>query len=804
MKLFRKIVFWSLGIIFLLVISVYIYLVSQKPQYEGAVTLTGLSAPVEVIYDYYGVPHIYASSEEDAYYALGYVHAQDRLFQMEMLRRVASGTLSEVFGKDLLKVDLFFRTLGLKKHANWSQKTFMNSNNQQYQKSANAYLKGINAFVKNGQTPVEFTMLGIPKNEFTVTDMYLSMEFMSFNFAMAFKTDPLMTFIKSKLGDEYYQDLITNFNSQQHSISTNHASVFKSQHAFNTITEIFEKIPVAPLTGSNSWVANSTKTKSGKVLLENDTHIAYGQPGVWYEAHLEYPGYRFYGDFLAGWPFAAVGHTQQLAWGVTMLENDDLDFYEEKTAATDSNKYFAGSKALVFESRKETIKIKGESDVVITVKNSRHGPVMNAAMPELNDVSVYPVAASWTHLKFPSNLMQVTYQLNHASNKTQVREAVSQIISPGLNIMYGDAENNIALWHAGKLLKRNPAMDPVLIQEGWKDTTELAYYTFDEHPSIENPTKGFIVNSNQQLDTMADGSLYPGYYTPYDRYWRGEHLLKDKNNLLIDDFQLMAFDDVSPVTPQIARTIIEGVSSKVKNQNYIYQDAARKLIRWDGKHGLHDVAPTIFYKLLYHIFYEAMADELGKEKLEAYFMTHVAKNSYLPFIKNDNAVWWNNIATKDVVESKNDILDKAFTETVKDLIKELGSKVSSWEWGRVHELELKHAIGKVKPFNWVFNVGPFPASGGPEVINQSGFLLSGDKIHSSLFGPAMRNIIDFSDIENSKSVLPNGQSGNLMSRWYDDQTILYLNGNYRKMKMNRTDIVKNKTGKLILQPNGLK
>ena len=249
---------------------------------------------------------------------------------------------------------------------------------------------------------------------------------------------------------------------------------------------------------------------------------------------------------------------------------------------------------------------------------------------------------------------------------------------------------------------------------------------------------------------------------------------------------------------------MEGVSEKVKNQNKINFFAARKLIRWDGKHGLHDIAPTIYYKLLYHLFFEAMGDELGKEKLDAYFMTHVSKNSYLSFIKNENSVWWNNINTKDVVESRDKILDKAFNETVKELIIELGSKTSAWEWGRVHELELKHAIGKVKPFNWVFNVGPFPASGGPEVINQSGFLLSGDKVHSSLFGPAMRNIIDFKDIENAKSVLPNGQSGNLMSQWYDDQTILYLNGDYRKMKMNREDIVKNKTGTLIFQPNGLK
>ena len=804
MKLFRKVLFWILGIIFLLVISVYIFFTSQKPQYDGAVTLKGLSAPVEVIYDYYGVPHIYASTEEDAYYALGYVHAQDRLFQMEMVRRVASGTLAEVFGKDLTKVDLFFRTLGLKQHAELSQKTYLNENKSPYQKSANAYLKGLNEFIRNGQTPIEFTMLGIPKNEFSTVDLYLSMEFMSFNFAMAFKTDPLMSFIKSKLGGEYYTDLVTNFN-QKTNLSQEHTTPkINSTHTFNTIDEIFNKIPVAPFTGSNSWVVAGAKTKSGKPLFENDTHIAYGQPGVWYEAHIEYPGCSFYGDYLAGWPFAAIGHNRKLSWGLTMLENDDLDFYEEKIVANDSLTYISGNGVQSFKVRTEIIKVKGETDVNITIKDSRHGPIMNNAMPELKDVSVNLVAASWTHLKFPSNLLQLTYQLNHASSLAEVKSAVSQIISPGLNVTYADTDNNIALWHAGKLIKRDPHVDPVLLQEGWSDTSTTNYYSFEEHPMIENPASGFIVSANQQIDTMADGRWYPGYYTPYDRYLRINKLLSEKGNYLIDDFQLMAFDDVSPVTPQIARCIVEGVSSKVKNQNKIYQDVARKLIRWDGNHGLNEVAPTIYYKLLYHVLYEAMNDELGKEKLDAYFMTYVSKNSYLSLINNDNSVWWNNIKTKDVVESKNNILDKAYNETVKELIMELGSKINNWEWGRVHELELKHPIGNVKPFNWVFNVGPFPANGGPEVINQSGFILSGNKIHSSLFGPSMRNVIDFSDIENAKSVLPNGQSGNLMSHWYDDQAIMYLNGKYRKMKMNRADIIKNKTGKLIFQPNGLK
>jgi len=804
MKLFRKIVFWFFGILFLFVISIYTYLVSQKPQYDGAVTLKGLTAPVEVIYDYYGVPHIYASCEEDAYYALGYVHAQDRLFQMEMIRRVAAGRLAEVLGKDLLKVDLFFRTLGLKQHAELSKNTYLQNANAPYQKTAKAYLKGLNEFIHAGQTPVEFAMLGIPKTDFTDVDLYLSMEYMSFNFAMAFKTDPLMSFIDKKFGKEYYQSLTSNFNKSNIS-SANRADSFATAHySFNTITEIFNKIPVSPITGSNSWVAGPSKTKSGKVLFANDTHIAYGQPGVWYEAHIEYPGCSFYGDYLAGWPFAATGHSRKLAWGLTMLENDDLDFYQEKALSGDSTAYISGSSSEKFVCRKEVIKVKGEQDVVITVRDSRHGPIMNTAMPEWKDVTGDPVAASWTHLKFPSNLLQLTYDLNHASSMNEVKNTVSQIISPGLNITYADAENNIALWHAGKLIKRNSAIDPVLLQEGWSDTIPVTYYLFDEHPKTENPAIGYVLSANQQMDTMSDGRFYPGYYTPYDRAIRIDNLLKDKTHLLIDDFQLMATDDVSLSTPKIARTIMDVVSDKIKNQNFIYKEASRKLIRWDGKHGLHDIAPTIYYKLLYHIFYEAMQDELGKDRLDTYFMTHVSKNSYLNFILNENSVWWNNINTRDVVETRNDIIDKAFNETVKDLIKELGSKVGNWDWGRVHELELKHAIGKVKPFNWVFNVGPFPAPGGPEVINQSGFILSGDKIHSSMFGPAMRNIIDFSDVENAKSVLPNGQSGNLMSHWYDDQVIMYLNGKYRKMKMNRDDIVKNKTGKLIFQHSGLK
>jgi penicillin amidase len=807
MKVAQRIFFTSLLIALLGLIALLIYMTSQKPHYSGSVQVKGINSQVEVIYDYYGIPHIYATNELDAYFALGYVHAQDRLFQMEMVRRVASGTLSEIFGSKFIKIDAFFKTLGFEEHAAESAKMYMSADSLPYQRAALAYLKGVNQYQQNGRTPVEFILLGIPCKDFTVEDMFLATDYMAFNFAMAFRTDPLMTFVKSKLGDAYYKDLVTNHKqgTMVNPVYTFPDTAAAHQTAFNTIDQIIQMMPVPPLVGSNGWVISGQKSKSGKVLFANDTHIGFSQPCVWYEAHLEYPGFSFYGNHLAGFPFAAIGHTRTQGWGLTMFENDDLDFYSEKIKPGDSSSVWSNGNWQKLEIKKKVIHVKDSLDYPLTVRVSRHGPLIQDVMPEWKAITTQNVAASWTHLKFPSNLMQVTYGLSHSKSFDETRAAVSQLISPGLNVLYGDNSGNIAWWAAAKLVKRKSTVDPVLLQNGIGDSSiENEYFTFEENPKSENPPNGYVLSANNQPDTMPGQSFYPGYYVPDDRAKRISILLNEREKYSTEDMERMNQDALSPSAPLVARAIMDGVDKETSIKTKSHRTATKKLLVWDGDHQLHDIGPVIYYRLLYKVLAGAMIDEMGEENFKVFLGTHVMKNSLLSFMNNHNSVWWDDVNTRDVKETRTMIFNKAFDETIKSLTEQLGQDPTTWEWGRVHLLEHVHPVGMKKPFNMLFNVGPFAVPGGQEVINQIAFDLTPDKVYKSTYGPAMRIIIDFADVENSLSILPTGQSGNVMSHFYNDQAYNYNNGINRTQKMNRVAIVNNKSHRLLLQPEHIK
>lgn len=812
MKIVRRFLYVLIIVMLTSIVVVLIYLSSQKPHYDGSMELDGMKEKVEVIYDFYGIPHIYAQNESDAYFALGYVHAQDRLFQMEMTRRVASGRLAEILGHDFVKVDAFFKTLGLEEHAERACNKYLAEDTQPFQIAARSYLKGLNTFIREGNTPVEFVMLGIEKEEYTLKDLYLSSEFMAFNFAMGFRTDPLLSYIRNNLGQQYYKDLVTEYvkGTETIPVSEDSAVVRNREKIISgarpaisgSVLDVLNKIPVPPITGSNGWVLAPSKSVSGKVLFGNDTHIGFGQPAVWFEAHMEYPGFSFYGNYLAGLPFAAIGHTREKTWGLTMLENDDLDFYKERVKPGDSTQYWFNGKWVEFARKKKVIKVKGEAPVSITVMESRHGPVVSHVMPEWQQVTDDAVALYWTHLKFDNNLMQVTYHLNHANDIHEFRNIVSQVISPGLNVMYGDKAGNIAWWAAGKLLKRAPGASSLVLLDGSNVNQDpVGFYDFKENPQMENPASGFLYSANNQPDSMDGMGYYPGYYVPEDRALRIKKLFSEKEKYSIADLQQISQDVVSPVTPLIARKILEAIRTDVKQKTKAHANAAKLLAGWNGNHQLRDRAPVIYYKLLYHVLRLAMQDELGEENFNVFLSTHIMKNSVLPFIENDSSVWWNDVATRDVVESRNMILEKAFDLTIVELTEQLGSNQEMWDWGRVHVLEHKHPIGMKKPFDIFFNVGPYPIVGGPEVINQMGFDLNGSGVYKVKYGPAMRIVLDMGDIENSKSVLPTGQSGNVMSRYYYDQAMMYNTGQFRKQKMNKAEIDANRSGSLILEPS---
>ena len=795
MLLFKKTILIIFVLALLIISGGWMYFNSLKPLYSGKIELSSVENETTVYFDDFGIPHIYAENQLDATIALGYVHAQERLWQMELMKRIAPGRLSEIFGKDMLKNDQFFVSLGIEEN---SKKTIdqLDKNSEVY-KLAEAYINGINQFIENGPTPIEFTIIGIEKEKFELKDVYNILGYMGFSFAMAHKTDPLLSIIKEKLGTEYLKELNIDVNPNTTLIKNSIQDLEKFENLVASIENIMQKSPIPPLIGSNSWVVSGKKTSTGHVLFANDPHIGYSQPGTWYEAHISTPGYEMYGYFIAGVPFPLLGHNRNYAYGLTMFENDDLDFYKEENHPSEKNKYKTPQGYSEYNITSKTIKVKDEDDVIIEVKNSRHGPIVNEVIEDLTNNN--PIAMFWAYTQFDGHVLDALYIISNAKEMNDVKKGASIIHAPGLNIMYGDAKGNIAWWAAGKLYKHKPHVNTKFILDGATGEDDpIEFIDFSENPMAENPSWEYVYSANNQPDSISN-MLYPGYYLSEDRAKRIVTLLAPKNNWNKETFGAMINDVTSAVAPSNVKefTAIMDYNSFTKNE----QNAIDILQLWDGSNNTNDIAPTIYNKWIYLYLKNTFEDELGEKLFNQLLSTHLVKRMIADQLQKDTSIWWDNITSTDKVETKKEILSKSLIEAVASLNKQFGSDISTWNWGKVHTLEHGHPLGTVEALKSYFNVGPFPIKGGSEVIDNTGYSYNNSGLYNVSFGPSTRRIIDFSDIENSMSILPTGQSGNPFSEHYKDQTEMFNNGTFRKMKINKEEIISVSTKLTILPKN---
>lgn len=780
-------------VIALLAIGIYFYLQHLKPSYKGELSLPGLEQPVEVLFDDFGVPHIYASSKNDLYMSMGYLHAQERLWQMELVRRIAPGRLSEILGKDLTATDRFFRTLGIH-HASVKAASLLRAvPNSPVLADAEAYLAGVNQYVENGPTPMEYTLLGIEKTPFTLEDIYNAVGYMSFSFAAAHKTDPLVNLISTKWGPAYLTDMGLKADTTKEMIPSYFGDSAVSASTISAgLIKILEGLPVSPFIGSNSWVLGPTKTKSGKVLFANDPHIGFSQPSVWYEAYLNAPGFELYGYHLAGYPFAILGHNRNMALGLTMLENDDVDFFTETTDAADTNKYQYREEWLNFESRTEQIVVKGEDPMTITVRSSVHGPVINDVLGDV--VGEAPVTMWWVFNQLPNQLLQATHQLNNAASMEEAAAAAGMIHAPGLNVMYGDADGNVAWWAAARLVRRPSHVNSFTILNGATGEDDpLGYFPFEKNPQSVNPPAGYVYSANNQPDSV-NGYYHPGYYLPEDRAKRIRQLIDAKDDWDKESVKQMLLDEMSLVAGANA-----AVMTRLIDAGSLPEPAAKtfELIKgWDGEFTGESAAPIVYTRWLYSTLEAAIKDEIGQENFDLFMSTDLRKRTFATLLTNDSSVWWDDQSTKQTVEKRADILNRSFVNAVASLQKELGSTPENWKWNDVHTLTHNHALGVVPMLGKILNVGPFKASSGEEIINNLGYPITPQNQYRVSFGPSTRRVIDFADVEQSESILPTGQSGVVSSRHYDDQAAMFMNGEFRKMVINKKELTEN--GRLLV------
>ncbi|GGD40023.1 penicillin acylase family protein [Muriicola marianensis] len=783
MKTVRKIGWILIGVFGIILVAALIVKQVLKPEYSGEKYMPELQSDVTVYYDEYGIPHIEAGSEKDAMRALGYVHAQDRLWQMELLRRVAVGGLSEIFGKDLLSTDRFFLSLGID---DASAKTVRELDpGSEVAVLSQAYLDGINQFIEEGPTPVEFLLTGLEKKPYKMTDIYNAVGYMAFSFAMAHKTDPLLTIIRDSLGIEYLDDLeissspntvwIRNYKGEE--VSSEAAVISATQKALSAL-------PVPQFIGSNSWVIGPEKTRNGKVIFANDPHIGFAQPSVWYEAHIRTPGYEKYGYHLAGVPMPLLGHDRNLAYGFTMFENDDVDFFYETLNPEDSTQYMTPDGWKKVEMVTKTIKVKDEKDVEFTYHKTERGPILNGIANQINGKR--PISMDWIYTKAQNKVMEALYGISHARNIEEFQSALPDIHAPGLNTMYGDAEGNVAWWASAQLYQLGDSTNTKLVMDGSKgEDRKVRFLSFSENPQAINPPWNYVYSANNQPDSIA-GMLYPGYYLPENRAKRIVTLLDARDDWDAEAVRKMINDDVSAINPGIVTELAKLVNIKDLNEQQAL--VLDHLSKWNGSYAVDNAEAVVFHRWIYFFLKDTFEDELGEELFAQFIATHFHKRLIAPMAAKSNSVWWDDVRTTDTVETKKDMVQSSFLQAFESLRDDLGNDISEWTWGRLHTLEHGHPIGQIALLRSFFNVGPFPVPGSREVINNMAFQYDGASDFSVTAGPSTRRVIDFSDVENSMSILPTGQSGNPFSRHYEDQAEMFNKGEFRKMMMNPDEI----------------
>lgn len=785
-----------LAIVALLCISALIFLNTLTPTYEGEKELNALSGEVEVYFDTYGIPHIYAENEMDALRTLGYVHAQDRLWQMELLRRAGTGRLSEVFGEIALDTDKFFLVLGIDEN---TKKTLAGSKlSDPVKTSAKAYLDGINQFIAEGPTPVEFYLTGLEKEPFQLEDVLNSVAYMGFTFNKGAR-DIINTNLLQKLDTVYTQELFRETPHKEVVLpNTNTPDFENALEIAKNISSIMEQLPVPVFYGSNSWVLAPEKTANGKVLFENDPHIAQAQPSVWYESHIITPDYEKYGYYLAGVPFPLLSHNRKMAHGLTMLANDDTNFYYEEVHPTDTTLYRDGEEWRKFEYVKKTIGIKEGKTVDFTFKKTHRGPIMNANYANRTRIKGERlVSMHWLFTQFDNTLLQGLYGINHADNIAEFEAALPNIHAPGLNVMYGDASGNVAWWGTAKLYQMPEGVGTKLILDGASGKEDpLAYLDFANNPRCINPSWNYVYSANNQPDS-TQGRYLPGYFAN-SRYRAGRivDLMKEKpTGWTKEDMANMANDVyLRTATGQMTNWMDHLDMALLSEQQEALVDVLRN---WDGQYDLNSVGGVFFEKMEGKLHQHIFADEFSSPEE---YRSYLGPLKMHKMFDNPASVWWDDVTTTEIQETKSQIINNAFQASWEALNEQLGGDFQTWTWDRVHFLEHGHPIGRVAALRRFFNVGPFPTPGTGETLNNQGFRTAEDGSYQVINIPSTRRIIDFSDIENSISILPTGQSGNPLSKHYKDQAEMYVKGEFRKMMMNRSEIQNTSENLLVFKP----
>lgn len=765
---------------------------SLLPQYEGRISLENLKGKVTVTRDKWGVPHIEAENEEDLYIALGFVMASDRLFQMDLIRRIANGQLSEVLGEKTLEYDVLLRKLRIRAHMNdvWEKK--FHRLDPKMIKLMEAFFSGIHQYIETQPLPIEFKILGYKPRPFSPQESMAASGYLALSFAEALLSDPLHSDLMDEIPKETLDKMWIREGGDNNRVTKQKRVSYDVElspwfgHLISAL-DYFRDV-MGLFHGSNSWVISGERSKSGKPILANDPHVAFSNPAVWYEAHLKSPTFESYGHYIPLVPFPAMSHNRTRGWAVTMSEIDDLDLYEEKINDKDEVQFKGKWVPLIKE--KEVIKVKGGEDHLIEVIRTPHGPLLDNTKYGLKDRHL---AMKWSYHHPDNDVATAFYLMSRSEKLEDLDHALSFGASPGLNISWVDNLGNIAWRVMGKIpIRRGFKGNQVL--EGWSGKHEYErYFTLKENPGLVNPKNGVIVTANYH--PLYNGPLpIEGYWQPSERYERIHQLLEHQEKWGMEGMKRVQNDQYVVTGTDMVKELL----SELKVEDEEDKNIVNILKKWQGKSDKESIGSSIYHMWAHHLGKLAIHDELGEKRYIAYNKVADFWNFFKSFLYDRESPLWDDVTTKKK-ETRADLINLSFKKAVARLKERFGPHPENWKWGDLHTLEVEHPLGKVKPLNYIFNTGPMRAGGGSFQVDNMSSPRYNDSFNVKL-GPSVRRIVDMAKPSQSLGVLPTGNVGHFNSPFYKDQFEMFLNGEYRDQWMNIEDVKKHPHQTLQLIP----
>jgi len=764
----------------------------SSQRYDGFLVLPGLTDSVTVYRDERGMPHIYASSEHDLYLTVGYISAQERLWQMDLIRRSACGRLSEIFGKSFLQADIFTRCLQI----NEKSKSILRNEDPEIIDCMKAYVDGVNSFINScKKLPLEFRLLSYKPEPWSLEDIANEIGLMGWSLDSRNLTTELLTHeIISKVGIEKASELIPDWQTEKDVAYPDFEisdTIISGTKSFVNSFDRMQDFGVTAFLGSNNWAVSGTRTESGKPLLSNDMHLTLNSPGIWMQMHHIVPGkLNVTGVLIPGEPFIVAGHNDRIAWGMTNLRVDGVDLYAEKINPENCNQYLFNGDWKELRNITEIFNIRGGRQDTVNIRFTHRGPIISG----LTDFGAVSAKIKWLGYEFLSNLNTIEnrvlsikwsgydpsdevrsiYLLNRAAGWNDFRSGLKTFRSISQNFVYADTEGNIGLAAGGGIPVRKG--NGMMIRNGETDEFDWkGYIPFEQLPYIFNPENGQVSSANNK--TVSDNYPYfisHSFDLPY-RIQRIREMLDEKEIFTVEDFKRMIIDQHSEFAKLLTPYILK-LNNRAEELTSLESVALAALSEWDYDMNPRKVAPTILEFFRISFKENLLADELGN--LYHQVCDCISEFYIYRLLTAGSDDWVDNIDTPDK-EILNDIVMQSFKESIRSLVKQCGKKPKNWEWGKIHKITFMHPLGSVRILASVYDLNSekFAIGGSEYTVCPYFSYKPGFKAD---IGASVRHILNTSDWDESYSVIPGGASGIPGSEFYLSQIQTYLDGKFYK------------------------